>query len=146
MVNAPYPLQPESLKKSWIERHPHSKIPLGCLLLLLLAAAFIGILFTIIFGSFRASDVFKQAMARAQSNPEVVERLGQPIQASWLTEGNLNVSGDTGKADLTIPISGPRGKGRIRAIAEKSDGVWHFSELDVSIAGASEPINLMPTH
>ena len=143
MSTPPYPLHPEPAQRRWLDRHPMWKIPLGCLTLFLLLAVFFAVLFTVIMTSFRSSDVYKQAMARASASPEVRAEIGKPILAARLISGHLNVSGSTGSADLSIPISGPRGKGVIRAVASKSEGVWHFTVLQVNVEGHAESIDLL---
>ena len=143
MSTPPYPLHPEPVKRSWIERHPLWKIPLGCLTLLFLIFGFGFVLMIVILSSFRHSDVYKQAMTMAAENQQVRDQIGEPIEPGWLISGQLNVNGSSGNADLSIPISGPRGKGNIRAVARKRDGVWTFSWLQVSVTGHSDCINLL---
>jgi Cytochrome oxidase complex assembly protein 1 len=143
MPTPPYPLHPEPLKKSWLERRPLWKIPLGCLTLFLLIGIFGSIVMTIITTSFHNSDVYKLAVAKAIENSQVRDAIGEPIHPAWLVSGQLNVTGSTGNANLLIPISGPRGSGSIRAVASKNRGVWRFSDLQVNIKGRSEPIDLL---
>ena len=131
------------MQKSWLERHPHWMIPLGFLTLLVLIVLFGGAVMTIVTTMFRNSDVYREAMIRAAADPQVRERMGEPIQAAWLISGDLHVSGSTGGANLSIPISGPRGKGVIRAVASKAGGVWRFNYLQVNVVGRSEPIDLL---
>jgi hypothetical protein len=145
MPTPPYPVNPEPIKKSWLERNPLWKIPLGCLTLFVLLAAFVIILMTVITSSFRHSDVYKQAIAQATANPQVRERIGEPIKPDWLVSGQLNVSGNSGKANLVIPISGPRGRGSIHAVAQKDGGVWRFRYLQVDLANQSASIDLLST-
>jgi hypothetical protein len=143
MSAPPYPLHPTSMKKSWIERNPVWKIPLGCMILFLLVGGFgVGML-TFVMGSFRNSDVYKQALALAEQNQQVREQLGEPMKPAWFLTGQLKGSGSTGDANLSIPISGPRGTGHIRAVAHKSGGVWHFTWLRVDVAGQSGAIDLL---
>ena len=130
------------MKRSWIERHPLWKIPLGLLMLALLIAIGGAILVSVIVGSFRSSDVYKEAMARAGASAQVRERIGEPIQAAWFISGQLNVSGSTGSANLSIPIAGPRSKGVIRVVASKNR-VWRFSCLQVEIQGQPGTIDLL---
>jgi len=132
------------MRKSWLEQHPRSKIPLGCLTLLFLIGMFVVLLVTIITTSFRSSDVYKQAMAEAAANEQVHAQIGNPIKADWLISGELKVSNDTGSANLAIPISGSRGRGTIRAVASKSGGVWRFSCLQVVVEGHRSVIDLLP--
>lgn len=143
MPTAPYRLHPEPLKRSWLERNPLWKIPLGCLTLFVLLAGFaIGVM-TIITSSFRHSDVYKQAIVRAAANPQVREQIGEPIKPDWLISGEMHVSGSGGAANLIIPISGPRGRGRVHAFAHKSDGVWRFTWLRVDMGNQSGAIDLL---
>ena len=79
MPTPPYPLHPEPLKKSWLERSPLWKIPLGCLILFLLIGIFGSIVMTIITTSFHNSDVYKQAVAKAVENSQVRDAIGEPI-------------------------------------------------------------------
>jgi hypothetical protein len=142
MTAPPYPLQPEPVKKTWLERNPLWKIPLGFLTLLLLIGIFGTVLLTIIVSSFRSSDVYKDSVARATASQQVRDRLGEPIKPGWFISGQMNVSNNTGNANLSIPISGPRGKGIIRAVAAKN-GTWTFSFLQVIVEGRSENIDLL---
>lgn len=143
MTTPPYPLHPEPLKKSWLERRPLWKIPLGCLILFLLIGIFGSIVMTIITTSFHNSDVYKQAVAKAVENSQVLDAIGEPIHPGWFVSGQLNVSGGTGSADLLIPISGPHGSGSIRAVASKNRGAWRFTDLQVNIKSRSETIDLL---
>lgn len=138
----PYPLLPRPIERSWIERHPLCKIPLGCLTLVLLMAFFgMGVLL-IVTVSFRSSDVYNQAMVKARANAQVRQELGEPIKAGWFIAGQLNVSGSTGNADFSIPIKGPRDRGRIRVVAHKNQ-VWRFTCLQVYVEGPARWIDLL---
>jgi amino acid transporter len=133
------------MNKSWLERRPLWKIPLGCLTLFVLIAAFGIILMTAITSSFPHSDVYKLAIAQASANPQVRVHIGEPIKPAWLISGEMNVSGSSGKANLVIPISGPRGRGSIHAVAQKSGGVWRFTYLQVDVVNQSASIDLLST-
>ena len=143
MSTPPYPLHPEPMKKSWLEQNPYWKIPFGCLTLIFLIALFVVVLMTVITTSLRNSDVYKQALAQAASNSQVRLQIGEPLKPAWLLSGQLNVSGSTGNANLSIPISGPRGKGTIRAIANKTGRVWRFTYLQISVDGHPASIDLL---
>jgi hypothetical protein len=69
--------------------------------------------------------------------------MGEPIHPGWFISGQLNVSGTTGNADLSIPVSGPRGKGVIRAVAVKIEGVWRFTTLQMNIQGTTASVDLL---
>jgi hypothetical protein len=145
MSTPPYPLNPAPMQKSWLERRPLWKIPLGCLTLMLLIGLSGLVLLTVVTASFRNSDVYKLALAKASENSQVRELIGEPIRPGWLISGQMNVSGSTGNANLLIPVSGPRGKGAIRAVARKSAGAWLFTCLQVTIEDQPASIDLLST-
>jgi len=143
MSTPPYSLHPEPLQKSWIERHPLWKIPLGFATLMLLICGFAVGTGTIVVASYRHSDVYKQAMARATQNPTVREQIGEPIKPAWFISGSLHINGGSGNADFSIPISGPKANGSIRVIAFKNAGVWRFTYLQVNVSGQRSCIDLL---
>ena len=73
----------------------------------------------------------------------VVRELGEPIETKWLMSGSINVSGDSGNADLKIPVSGTKKSGAVYAVAVKRLGKWDFTALEVEIEGETKKINLL---
>ncbi len=61
-------------------------------------------------GIMKQSDAYKIALARAQASPVVIDAIGPPIVQTGIVSGNSNVNGPTGEANLSIPLSGPKGK------------------------------------
>ena len=117
-------------------------MPTGCLGLLLLAAGFVVVIVSIVFGAMKSSDAYKTALAKAKADPRVVNALGSPIKAGFFVSGKTNVSGSSGQSDLTVPISGPKAKGRIYLVASKFAGEWTFSKLIVEVGKTGERIDL----
>jgi len=140
----PNPLAPPPRSKNWLQRHWLLSILGGCFVLTLLFAGFIAALLTVVEGSMKNSDAYNQALAQARSNPLVIEKFGQPLQPGWFISGNIQISGPSGNADISIPISGPKAKGTIYVVAKKSAGRWHFDALEVEAEGEQERINLLP--
>lgn len=128
---------------TWLARNWKWVLPVGVLLSLLLFAAFVGGILFIVESSFQHSEFYVQALARARTDPQVVEKMGQPIQAGWLASGSVKTSGSSGDADLAIPISGPKGKGTLYVAATKTAGRWEFQTLQVEVTGESERIDLL---
>jgi hypothetical protein len=139
----PYPLVPGPVTRSWLDRHARWKIPLGCLIVILLFCAFVAVIFTVLDISFRNSIVYKEALARAGRSPEVASRIGEPLQAGRVLQGQLNVTGSTGTANMKIPITGPRGKATILLDTRKADGAWVFRTLEVQFEGQSDAVDLL---
>jgi hypothetical protein len=110
---------------------------------LLLVTGFVVVIASIVFGALKSSDAYKTALARAKADPRVVAALGSPITDGFLISGKTNVSGTSGHADLTVPISGPKGKGTIYFVASKFAGEWTFSKLLVEVGETGERIDLV---
>ena len=141
-----YPASPQAPPpQGWWSRNWKWFVPTGCCLTpLILGGAFAAFLVFVIFGALKQTDVYKTAVARAKSNSEVIAALGQPISEGWYLSGSTNVNGGSGNADISIPISGPKGKGTIYAVATKSAGEWSYSKLQVKIDSTGETIDLNP--
>jgi hypothetical protein len=116
----------------------------GCLCLIVFAVAFAGFVILVVFGALKQSDVYQTALARAKADQRVTAALGTPVSEGWWLSGSTKVTGRSGEADLSIPISGPKGKGTIYAVATKSAGEWTFSKLAVKIDSSGETIDLSP--
>lgn len=87
--------------------------------------------------------VYKDAVAQAKANPEVIEALGSRIEEGTFLSGDTKVNGAAGSSSLAIPISGPKGKATIYVEATKSAGQWNYSQLVVEIAETKQRIKLV---
>jgi Cytochrome oxidase complex assembly protein 1 len=135
----PAPAAMPNQRRSWLGRNWKK----------LLAAVFVcGLVFVVgivalIMGTMRSSDVATEAFARARSNTLVAQRLGAPISEGWFVGGSINVSPGSGDADLSVPISGPKGKGTVYVTARKTAGTWAYSMMLAAIDGSNEKIDLL---
>jgi hypothetical protein len=110
--------------------------------MLALFFAFVAVIVIVVFGAMKSSDAYQIAVKRAESDPRVTSALGTPIKEGWYLSGKTNVTGGSGDADLSIPISGPKSGGTLYAVAKKSAGKWHFSTLQVHVDKNDETIDL----
>lgn len=115
----------------------------GCLGALVLGACVVAAGFAFVLMMLRSSDAYQLALATAQRHPAVIAELGAPVDAGWFTTGSIEVIGQSGHADLFIPISGPRGAGTLEGHAEKAHGRWTFRALTVTVSGGSAPLDLL---
>src|SRR3954451_18890614 len=92
-------------RRSWLRSH--WKAALAVWLGLSVSGAILAFVFL------SNSDVARLALATAESNPKMVERLGQPIEKGWFISGSVEVTPASGHAELAIPISGPKGRGTL---------------------------------
>jgi hypothetical protein len=129
-------------KKILWQRNWKWLIPIGALVIIaVFALLFAGL--SLVFGIIKSSDVYKNAVAVASLDAAVQEEIGAPITTGFFVFGSLEISGSSGQADLTIPITGPNGKATIIAVAYKSEGQWIFTTLEVEIKTNQKRIDLL---
>jgi hypothetical protein len=110
---------------------------------LAIAASLAAVLMVVVFVIVGDSDVSKMAFARAETNTVVKQRLGEPVKRGFLTSGSIEISGPSGHADIEIPVSGPRGKATVYAVARKTAGLWRFETLEIEFDQTTPRVNLL---
>jgi hypothetical protein len=133
----------EPPRRSWWDRNWTWFVPVGCLSLLVAAAAFVAVVAAIVSGAMTSSEPYAHALAEAKASPAVAEALGTPLEPGFFASGSIHVTGPSGTAALAIPLSGPKGKGTIYVEATKSAGVWTYETLLVRVKGSDEAIDLL---
>lgn len=143
--------QPQPPPRGWWSRNWKWFLPTGCclgtLLGIVLAIAIFGMgivgLFSGISKILKSSEPYQTAVARAKSNEKVIAALGTPITEGFPT-GSVNTNNDSGDADISVTLTGPKGKGALHVVGTKTAGTWTYSTMSVTIAGTDETIDLSP--
>lgn len=134
-------------QRSWMGRNWWWAVPVGCLLPILACGGCFAVIGGAVFGALKSSDPYKEGVAKAKASPAVRDALGEPIQEAWYVSGNLNTQTtngvETGNADLTIPLSGPKGSGSVHVVGQKNAGTWTYSTMDATLPGQNHPVNLL---
>lgn len=129
---------------SWWKRNWKWAVPVGgCLTIVLLFIALVGLGIFGVSKLFSSSQPYAYALEQATTNEQVIELLGEPVEASGIMQGSINLSNNEGNANIAIPIKGPNGKGKVYVVGEKRNDTWTYSELEVRIEENSEVINLL---
>jgi hypothetical protein len=136
---------PETPRRSWFGRNWIWVLPVGCLGPIVLCCGGPALIIHIVMGTLKSSDVYKEAIAKAQNSPAVIKALGQPVQPSYWVGGNFQVSNDSGNADLTTLLTGPNGTGSLHVVGTKNAGKWTYSTMEVQVLNnpAQGPIDLL---
>jgi hypothetical protein len=114
------------------------------LLSVLAIAAFLVSLLAFIEYDIKASQVYQRSVAEARASSEVIGSLGQPITVGWFSSGEITQSTNgTGWARLTIPLSGPKGKGILKVEAGRLAGRWRLSTLQFISPGQAPTVDLL---
>jgi len=109
----------------------------------ILALFFAGSIVLFVLTLLRHTDVFREAVSRAEANPQVRAELGEPIREGWWVSGHVRTSGSSGNAALAIPLKGSKRKGTVYAVAHKSAGRWTYDTLEVAVEGLPARISLL---
>lgn len=128
-------------RKSWLNNWK-ILVPASVLVIALCLGLFVFGLLSIIFSVFRNSYPYKTAVQSANQSAEVAVEIGTPIHVGWLISGNINYKNSDGDANLSLPISGAKGRGHIIVVGKKRAGQWSFQTFEVNVDGQSTPIEL----
>jgi hypothetical protein len=128
-------------RKNRLKRNSVWMIGVGTVLF---AVACIATIFYSVGTMLRDSDAFHLAVSAAQASPVLLEKVGSPMETGRFISGSIEVSPATGLAELSIPVSGPRGRGKLYVEAHKSAGNWRMSLLQFVGEGTQTPIDLLP--
>ena len=127
---------------SWWQRNWKWFVPVGCGTLVLMFAIFVASVFFMATSMMTSSEAYAKAMAAVQAHPAVASALGEPIEVDGFVGGSIDTTPSSGKADLSIPVAGPRGKGTVYAVARKHTGEWTLRELVIELS-TGERIDLL---
>lgn len=115
---------------------------IGCSVLFVLGAAFLAVLVFVVFGAIKSTDAYKGARDKATHDPRVIAALGSPVEAGFWVSGSANVDTNGGHADFKFPISGPKGKGTVEAVATREPDKWVYTKL-MAYPDGGPPIDLL---
>ncbi|MBN1438100.1 MAG: cytochrome c oxidase assembly factor 1 family protein [Anaerolineales bacterium] len=120
-------------KKGWLSRNVIWLIPVSVLaVVLVLALSCVGCGtagFFGVFGLMKSHPAYQEGLALVQENTRAQELLGEPIEAGWFVSGEVSETGATGTAELSVPVSGPKGSGVVYITARKRAGEWVLIEV-----------------
>lgn len=129
--------------RTWFGRNWKWFVPTIVVAFVAMVGLFIFAILSFVFGIMRSSEPYQTAIQRAQQNPVVWQKIGHPVRVGRFFSGSINVSGDTGDAELSIPISGDRGAGHILVSAKKRAGKWTYETLEVHVDSDGTVIPLL---
>ncbi|MFO1484206.1 MAG: cytochrome c oxidase assembly factor Coa1 family protein [Verrucomicrobiaceae bacterium] len=106
----------------------------GCLGLIVIGVAFSFGVYFFAMSVVQKTDVYKEALKRAQDSAEVQTALGTPITTGWAFTGSVNYNNGSGTSNFTAPVTGPKGEGTLSVKADKSPSTaWQYSVLEVQL-------------
>ncbi len=131
-------------EKSWFGRNWVWVVPgCGCVGIILFVVFGLGAAFFGLKNFVTNSTPYEYAVEQAINNPEVINRLGEPVKTDGMMNGNVSIQNKSGNADFSVPIIGSNGAGTLIVVAERFDGKWVYEDLYVIIKETQERINLL---
>ena len=117
-------------------------VPVVLAAIVLLLGLFVFGVLSFVYSMLRNSESYTVAVQGANQSAQVAAEIGVPVRVGWLMSGNVNYSNSDGDANLSIPISGAKGRGHILVAGKKRAGRWTYETLEVIVDGRSAPIEL----
>lgn len=135
----------EEPQKNWWQRNWKWALPAGgCLTVVVLIVIFVFTLVKGVSNMFKESAPYQTAMAKAKESSWVTDRLGEPIEVSGATQGNVNYSTSSSEADLRIPIKGPKNDGFLMVWGKKTgDDDWTYKYIKFELSETGEVYDLI---
>jgi hypothetical protein len=127
----------------WWRRNWTWIVPVAALGVLAAFAACVGTIVLAVFALFKSSDVYVEAVRRAESSAAVVRELAEPVRAGWWVTGRFEVTPSAGSAAFATPVYGPRSRAVLHAVAWKRDGRWRFDTLEIAFEDRPEHVDLL---
>lgn len=117
---------------------------IGCTTVIVVMGAFVGAVIFVAGISMRASQPYKDVIARAQKDPRVLEALGAPVEPGWVVSGRIRSSSRRrSEASVEIPLKGSRQNGSVYVSATQEGGEpWTYHRM-VMTPDRGEPIDLL---
>src|SRR5262245_23142915 len=116
---------------------------IGCSVLVVLGVALIAVIVIFVFGAIKKTDAYKQALSKVHGDQRVAAVLGDPIEPGFWVSGSMNLNNGKGNADFKFPVSGPKAKATVHAVASTEGNGWEFTTLEVTPDNGSPPINVL---
>ncbi|MEY4489650.1 MAG: hypothetical protein RIQ79_2158 [Verrucomicrobiota bacterium] len=135
------PSVPFPRPRNWLERNLKWLIP-ALVLGLVTSLAGLALVFVSLL---KGSSVYQGALGRIKPHPAVIAALGAPVREGFLFTGSIRIVNSSGEADLTIPLSGPKGEATAFVHATRSLGAWHYDRLIVETTPDQIRIDLSET-
>jgi len=137
------PLMSESAEQTWWSRHWKWVVPVVVLTPVVACGGAVTLLVNMVLGAAKGITPYHLALERAESHPEVINAIGTPIDPGFFFNGSYQVSGQSGHADLSIPVNGPRGHAVVDVVALKHQGQWIYETMHVTIGRTGNRVDLL---
>ncbi len=133
----------QAIKANWLGRNWKWFVPVFCLLAVVVLGAAVAVTMSAAIRALKSGELYQKAITTARLNTELSEALGQPLKEGFFAGGSFNYTSTSGRAEITIPVSGPQGNGTITMTAQRTTGPWVISSLVAEVDTTKRRIDLL---
>ncbi|MGC4090955.1 MAG: cytochrome c oxidase assembly factor Coa1 family protein [Polyangiaceae bacterium] len=91
---------------------------------------------------FKHSEIAELSFQTVRRDPEAIRVLGTPMDTGFVL-GSINSRGNSGSADISFSINGPKASGKVYTQATRDLGAWHIDRMELAIDGTPTRIPLV---
>lgn len=96
----------------------------------------------VIVTAFKNTEIYKFSSNAVQKNTLVIQELGSPLSTGF-PKGSVQMSGPTGKADISFSVEGPKGSGTVYIDAFMDMGRWKLNRMELEVEKTGRRIDLI---
>ena len=129
--------------QSWWKRNWKWFVPLFGIIMICILGFFTsrnGRITTDFAKAYADTKLYENALKKVNANQKVNQILGEikPLGKMAILEGQTEYSDDNKIVNTTVPIDGTKGKARMDITAERINGGWNYSKINVRIKNPPE--------
>lgn len=126
-------------EQSWWKRNWTWALPIGgCLTLLIIIGISIATIFFGVTSMLEDSVPLEYALEKINSDPDIVEQMGYPIEKNGMIQGEFNLNNDEKRVDMKVPIQGTEDNGTLFIKATAKGDNWTYHEIRVVVQDDEE--------
>lgn len=127
-----------TIQQNWWKRNWKWFIPIFAIIMVLTAVLIssgLGEITADIAQAYQDTELYENALEKVNANPKVNELLGevQPLGKMAILEGETRYNNNHQTVNSTVRITGTKGKGKMDISADKINGQWNYSIINVRI-------------
>lgn len=132
-------------KKSWFKRNRMWLVPVSAavFMFVLIFASSDTLTHAVDFASgYNDKALYENAVKQANANKEVLDVVGklEPVDNMAIVESTIEYSNNDQSVNLSVRVSGTKGKAKMDVAATKKDSVWQYSLIKLRIKNPKQEI------
>ena len=133
----------ETEPRSWWSRNWKWVVPVGgCFTIIIGGILLLGTAIFGFFSSVKSSTGANEILLMAQTNPQVIEALGEPIEEDGIGSYSVKINNGFKTNEVTLPIKGPKSEATLKVKSSGSDDDRVYEVFEIYVDETGETIDL----